>query len=148
MDWQESLAGCLRSRLRELTDSEEPGNLIIAWVNLGCLVEGTLMLFLSVYQEEYTRDLQAFRREGHTIEPGRLRLEALRQFLVKKHLLEPEWDEYVQLVQQRRNAVHWFRGAFLGDRKEFIKAVRRYLVFFRHINSSLPYPDWSPAGEF
>src|SRR5579859_1182306 len=57
LDWQVSLSESLGhwTGRKKISD----GDLILAWANLGSLVEGTMKLFLSVYYEDYKKDLHA-----------------------------------------------------------------------------------------
>jgi hypothetical protein len=142
LDWQVSLSATLRlwfpSGGSQLTD----GRLILAWANLGSLVEGTMKLFLSVFYADYSKDIDAFKKKnGKLIDPDVLTLERLRQFFTKKDLLSSEWESYVQHVQSRRNAIHAFEDKELGTGLEYEQAVRRYLKLVREINSRIPYPD-------
>ncbi|MDH5640755.1 MAG: hypothetical protein OEY28_05635 [Nitrospira sp.] len=141
LDWQVSLSEALRLWFpgdgRRLTD----GELILAWANLGSLVEGTMKLFLSVFYKDYEKDVDAFKKKDKLLDPDCLTLEQLRQFFKKKDLWSPEWDLYAQQVQARRNAIHAFQDKDVGNDVEYENAVRRYLVLVREINSRLPYPD-------
>src|SRR3990172_855008 len=66
LEWQVSLSESLRRWVGCTTD----GDLILAWANLGALVEGQLKLFLSVYYSDYARDLDAIRdRKQNLIDP-------------------------------------------------------------------------------
>src|SRR5277367_5623413 len=51
LDWQVSLSESLRYWIGE--DKLSDGDLILAWANLGSLVEGTMKLFLSVFYDDY-----------------------------------------------------------------------------------------------
>lgn len=142
LDWQVDLAGCLRDWLpaERLLDN---GHLILAWANLGALVEGTLKLFLSVYYKDYAKDVDAIKkRSGKLIDPDVLSLEPLRQFFVKRIWETGEnWDSLVGRVQQRRNAIHAFRDRDIGTFDDFYADLRLFLALLRRLNDQLPYPD-------
>jgi hypothetical protein len=70
-----------------------------------------------------------------------LGLEKLRNYCKAQKLLDAEGDALVELVQQRRNAIHAFKDRPIGDGIEFQNAVRSYLALLRTINDRLPYPD-------
>ena len=53
LDWQVSLSETLH--LWEL---------ILAWANLGALLEGTLKLFFSIYYSDFQTDIEALKRGG------------------------------------------------------------------------------------
>ncbi len=142
LDWQVSLSETLRLWFPSGGSQVTDGRLILAWANLGSLVEGTMKLFLSVFYADYSKDIDAFKKKnGKLIDPDVLTLERLRQFFVKKDLLSSEWESYVQHVQSRRNAIHAFEDKELGTGLEYEQAVRRYLKLVREINSRIPYPD-------
>ena len=62
--------------------------------------------------------------------------------------MDAESAALVELVQQRRNAIHAFRNRPIGDHGELVGAVRSYLTVRRTVNARLPYPDDSyVSGE-
>ena len=82
LNWQISL---VRS-IRRWCDAESEGDLILAWTNLGALVEGQMRLLLSAYYRAYVADIAAIRRRGEILDPDECRLEDLRQFFCSKYL--------------------------------------------------------------
>ena len=59
LDWLDSLSRTLGLRVQEVSEHvDEPSVIIIAWVHLRALVEGNLMLFLTVHLREYKSDFQ------------------------------------------------------------------------------------------
>lgn len=116
------------------------GDLILAWVNLGSLVEGTMMLFLSVYYDDYKNDLND---SGVLTEPDYLTLDKLKTYFNKQQILKHRkvFMEFIELVQKRRNAIHSFRNRDIGNHLEFYKAVSDYCEFIQYVRSMLPYPD-------
>jgi hypothetical protein len=148
LDWQASLSGSLRLWIREPPNALTPAELILAWGNLGSLVEGTIKTLLSVWYETYKADIDNLKKANASDNakqtshaPDRLGLEKLRNYCKIKGLLGAEGDALVELVQQRRNAIHAFKDRPIGDGVEFQKAVRSYLALLRAINGRLPYPD-------
>jgi hypothetical protein len=148
LDWQTSLSGSLRLWMREPSNALTPAELILAWANLGSLVEGTIKTLLSVWYETYKADIDNLKKANaydnakqvaHA--PDGLGLEKLRNYCKTNELLGAEGDALVELVQQRRNAIHAFKDRPIGDGNEFQKAVRSYLALLRAINGRLPYPD-------
>lgn len=139
LEWQVSLAQGLNRWLPSSAD----GELILAWAHLGALVEGQLKLFLSVWYNDYSTDVAAIRnRTGILQDPDSTTLEPLRQFFVKRIWTMPvDCNPYVQLVQQRRNAIHAFKIRNIGTFHEWREELRRHLTFIRDINGRLPYPD-------
>lgn len=139
-----SLSICLKIWLAEYLPDDKSGRLILAWTNLGSLVEGTMKLFLSVWYEDYKKDVEAIkkkgRKKGKLTDPDNLQLEPMRQFF-RKRIWDEDWDAWIQHIQQRRNAIHAYKNRDIGTFNEFFVDVRRYLEFLRYINSRLPYPD-------
>jgi hypothetical protein len=139
LEWQSSLAASLCKWL----DSNTDGDLILAWANLGALVEGQLKLFLSVYYNTYLIDAHAIKdRKGKIKCPDESSLEYLRQFFKKRiWTIENNWNSYIEHIQERRNAIHAFKTRNIGTFCEWKEDVRTHLAFIRYMNSRLPYPD-------
>ncbi|WP_234465147.1 MULTISPECIES: hypothetical protein [unclassified Pseudomonas] len=139
LEWQSSLAEELSTWCGSLSD----GQLILAWVNLGALVEGQMKLFLSVYYKEYLSDACAIKKKNGAIEdPDGVTLEPLILFFRQK-IWSPEedWEPWIRMVQQRRNAIHAFKAKTIGTTEELHTALEKLLEFVRFINGRLPYPD-------
>jgi hypothetical protein len=148
LDWQASLSASLRLWVRESNNALTPAELILGWVNLGSLIEGTLKTFLSVFYEDFNADIEAIKKAGaydfkknQIIEPDGIKLEALRQYFKSKFLLETDGLELIDLVQKRRNAVHAFQDKPIGNNYELHNSIRRYLVLLRYVHGHFPYPD-------
>ncbi len=75
-------------------------------------------------------------------------LETLKQFIRKKELFGKEWYLYIELIQQRRNAIHAYKDRSIGDKCEFYESVEKYLLLMRCVNSHLPYPDGGYVPRF
>ncbi len=140
LDLQVSLSVCLKIWLSEPFPEDKSGRLILAWSNLGSLVEGTMKLFLSVFYEGYKSDVEAIKNKGKLIDPDGLQLESMRQFF-RKRICGKEWDEWILHIQNRRNAIPAYKNRDIGTFEEFFADVRSYLKFLRYINSRLPYPE-------
>jgi hypothetical protein len=143
LDWQISLSKCLKIWIAGSQSEEKDGRLILAWSNLGSLVEGTMKLFLSVWYTSYKNDVEAIKKKGDLIDPDSLQLEQIRQFFRNRiwRKEDEDWDSWILKIQQRRNAIHAYKNRDIGTFNEFFIDVRRYLEFLRYINSRLPYPD-------
>lgn len=138
LDWQVELSKTLK--LWSFQEVEH-GQLIMAWANLGALIEGTLKLFLAAYYLDYIKDGENFKFKGEVVSPDSLALEKLKQFYRKKELLDNDWFPYIDLVQVRRNAIHAFKDRPIGNPLEFEKCVEKYLDLLITINGMLPYPE-------
>jgi len=138
LDWQVELSEAL---VLWSSDEINDGQLILAWANLGALIEGTLKLFLAIYYMDYKGDAESFKKKGKVIEPDSFGLEKLKQFFKKKSLLNDEQIAHIELVQQRRNAIHAFKDRPIGTKNEYHECVSKYLELMIDINNSIPYPD-------
>jgi hypothetical protein len=157
LDWQASLARQLKLFLLPENMKEE-GALILAWAALGSLTEGTMKLFLSVFNQHYLaekdkHDLKAIRdRTGKFIEADSLTLENIKVFFaariyrqwVRDHwkaIGEMDWIDWITKIQQRRNAIHAFKDRDIGTFDEFHGELGNYLNFMRKLTDAFPYPD-------
>lgn len=141
LDRQVSMSATLRFWLSDDVHELTDGELILAWANLGCLLEGTLKLFLSVWYVDYSNDVNALKKDKKTKDPDGVALGELKQFFSKTDLLSERWITYIGIVQQRRNAIHAFQNKELGSTADVRRSVREYLMLLRMINRRLPYPD-------
>lgn len=123
------------------------GDLILAWTNLGALLEGTLKLFLGVYYRDYIADAEktqfqkVFDTESGTHRaPDGLMLEALSQYFRKAKLLGNQELKLIAALQAKRNAIHAFMDRDIGTMKEFHDAVAAYQRLLDGLSSRLPYP--------
>lgn len=71
LEWQMSLA----QSLTRWPSTDSTGDLILAWANLGALVEGQLKLFLCVFYDDYKRDVDGIVRKMERIDPDTAALE-------------------------------------------------------------------------
>lgn len=147
LDWQVSLSASLRLWLHDPPDTLSDGDLILAWANLGTLIEGTLKLFLSVYYTDFRADAENLKKAGafdHKAQmsksPDGLTLEPLRKYVAARDLIGASGDALAKLVQERRNAIHAFKDRPIGDGWEFWQAVRDYLDMLSDLDDRLPYP--------
>lgn len=141
LEWQSALADCLHLWTHQLSD----GELILAWANIGTLVEGQLRLFLSVYYEDYVADADAKKdkKTGKLIDPDSITFEGLR-VLFQKSIWEASepWNDWVHFIQKRRNTIHAYRSneVGIGTTEELHEALRWLLEFVSMMDSRLPYP--------
>ncbi len=144
LDRQVQLSRTLRRSLRKPPANEHDGALILAWANLGSLVEGTMKWFLCVFVENYASHYKSVAKTAHAAEPDGLMFENLRQFFKEKVWDADEcaqWMPLVSSVQQRRNAIHAYKDRDIATFAEFRKAVEEYFCFLEYHHSRVPYPD-------
>lgn len=149
LDWTPSLA---RSLHRWAEPAVLPdGDLILAWANLGSILESSLRLFLGVYITAYQNsreDLEAINaieqrgvNQGQPYPPSSIQFEKIRQLLSRRAIFPADDLTFVGLVQARRNAIHAFNNREIGNAGEFRSAVATYRVFIAELATRLPYPD-------
>ncbi len=143
LDWQVSLSHCLKIWTGNWPQEECHGRLILAWTNLGSLMEGSMQLLLSVYYEDYLKDDERIMRKDKLIEPNQLGIEEMRHFFIKKVFLAKDmhWGDWIRHIQNKRNAIHAFRDRDIGSKQEFYKDLEKYLCFLNFIDNRLPYPE-------
>jgi len=143
LDWQVSLSKSLL-RWSPVPDGDEhDGALILAWANLGALVEGTMMWFLSVFHEDY-EDFGGVTRKRSLIEPDELHLHRLCQFFAETVWTASQkerWEPFVSRIRERRNAIHAYKDRSIGTAEEFGAAVIEYRSFLLEHEGQVPYPD-------
>lgn len=141
LDRQVSLSKCLKIWISYETKKYGEGALILAWANLGSLIEGTLKLYLVAYYNDYKQYDIFTDRKGEILDPDVLALDRLRVFFNKVKLWSDDWDSYVIQVRDYRNAIHAFKDREIGTFSDFEMCVKKYLKMIGEFNLSLPYPD-------
>ena len=160
LDWLTSLARSLSLWTEyEIPKNQCDGQLILAWTNLGALLEGSMKFLLSIWVQNYndaidTKSTPLFKnfRDRKTqlpIDPDGITLNKLREFFREEIWVEhgdaqhdnTDWNEWVMHIGRRRNAVHAYKDRELGTFDEFSKDVRTYLRFLdEQIVGRLPEP--------
>ena len=141
LDRQVSLSKCLNIWISDKILKHEDGALILAWANLGSLIEGTLKLYLAAYYDDYQQEDIFKDKKGEMADPDGLTLEKLKVFFNKVDLWSKDWASYVSKVQQYRNAIHAFKDKEIGTFSDFEMCVKKYLEMIGEFNLGLPYPD-------
>lgn len=136
-----TLTCCLCTQNRNYPDQEDEGQLLLAWVNLGAVVEGILKTFLAAFVLDYTKN-PVIDKNGQAVALTSLGLDDLRKFYKSKNLLLCESHlDWIAHIQKNRNAIHIYTDKKLWTWDQF----RRDLIEYRHvlqkINESLPYPE-------
>lgn len=125
-------------------DSMTDGELILARVNMGSLVECWLKFFYCIYCEDYYSN-PIVNRKGTVIEPNDMKLETLKVF--SRGLLwetGDDLDKWVEQVQLQRNAIHAFNFRDIGKPIDYEFDMITYYNFIEMIVSRLPD---SPANR-
>jgi len=155
LDWLVSMSHTLGLWIvDEVPSNQFDGRLILAWANLGSLVEGTMKFFLSVYASNYSDTVNRNRADsifkklwdnhkGQPKEVDGLMLDVLREFFRNEIWIGPnksKWDAWVAHIRDRRNTIHAYRDRDLGTFEEFFEDVRTYLEFLAGMAGRLPPP--------
>jgi hypothetical protein len=141
LDWQVSLSKSLLLWIKIPSNEIDDGILILAWTNLGALVEGSMKLLLSVYYEDYKADVEIRKKIKCEGDPDEITFEKAKQFIIKRvnHIYAP-FGDFISLVQKRRNAIHAFKDKEIGTIREFIDNINTYKDFLFFLDEHLPYP--------
>jgi hypothetical protein len=151
LDWLSSLSHSLYKWEKKSIVDAEQGDLILAWCNLGALVEGTLKFFLSVYYENYTSDINIIVKRKKEIDPDGAMLNDLREFFKKSVWTNDEREEknnWLELIQNRRNAIHAYKDREIDNFDFFRLQVKNYLGFLMDLLGRVPYPDVNYGPDF
>lgn len=140
LDRQISLSHCLKIWIKDKCLEKEEGALILAWANLGSLVEGTMKLFLCVHLEDYKNDPAAEKKKGKILNPDGFTLGQLHKFFQKNNLLPDNFMIFIKNVQNYRNNIHAFENKPIGSIEEFYAALKKYLEMIEDVDTGLPYP--------
>lgn len=116
------------------------GELILAWVNLGSLVECWFRFFYCAYYEDYSNNPKMKRNVALEPDDKDMSFEDLKQYSNGILWGNPRDTLYrwVDKVQKYRNAIHAFHFRNIGTSSEFILDIGCYLSFIEEITSSLP----------
>jgi len=143
MDRLVSLSHSLRLWTEPCAAEDQEGRLILAWANLGILVEGTMTWLLCVFENDYAKKPMKT-KNGSDLRPNRLRFEEMCRFFSEHIWIDSqrtEWDDWLTMVRNRRNAVHAFNQRDIGDWNDWRQAVVHYLDFIGELDGRVPYPD-------
>jgi hypothetical protein len=143
LDRQASLARMLRHWADDFQDDEMEGALILAWANLGALIEGSMKWFLCVHATSYECDPVVL-ESGRQLEPEGLFFGRMCRFF-EEHVWMPgqveQWRDWINMVRERRNAIHAYQDRPIGTFKEFHAAVIGFREFLITLDGQVPYPD-------
>lgn len=150
LNWIVELTDCLSIWINKGENLTE-GELILARVNMGTLVESWLKLFYCVFYTNYLKNPE-FDKKGKIIEPNNMRYEDLKKFSIGKL-----WDNtndleyiWVDKIQHMRNAIHAFNYKDIGTPKDFTEDLEKYYDFVENIYYRLPpiedYIEKYPEG--
>jgi len=144
-----SLAHTLSIWFIEAKREEHDGRLILAWANLGALLEGTLKFFLCVFLSDYRKNPIAKNRREGTIDPDQLTLNDLKGFYEKYVWIESQrkiWSPWLQNMIEVRNSIHAFRDRDIYSFEIFHKRTSEYLDLLIDLFDGVPWPSELDRG--
>lgn len=122
------------------------GELVLARVNIGAVVESWLKFFYCIYYHDYIEsykekgnDYNIISRKGKMTQPEKLSFEELKNFSIGK-LWEDKSDtlKWIEKVQHQRNSIHYFYPKDIGTQQEFLNDVEELYKFVCDIEDRLP----------
>ncbi len=140
LDRQVELSRTLSIWLEPPSDNDSEGRLILAWANLGVLVEGTMKWFLCVFEHDYAKAPETD-RHGNRVEPDDVWFARLCNYFMRQVGQTPEFDRLCTRIRKRRNAIHAYSDRPIGTWAEWNESVIDYRRFLIHFALAVPYPD-------
>ena len=140
LNWMNDLTDSLDIWIAKSLDMTD-GELILAWTNLGALVECWLRFFYCAYYEDYMKSPK-LGKKGKPLEPDdkAMTFDYLIQY--SKGIL---WDSlqdplylWVYQIQHYRNAIHAFSYREIGHPSDFILNIAQYSLFVDEVIDRLP----------
>jgi hypothetical protein len=147
LDRQVELSRTLAIWLEPPTEHDSDGRLILAWANLGTLVEGTMKWFLCVFANDYA-NAPEFDRNGNRVDPDDIWFAKLCRYFVRQVGQTAKFDRLCSRIRARRNSIHAFTDRPIGTWDEWYECVIDYRRFLIHFALSVPYPDEQFAMPF
>lgn len=140
LDWMSDLTNSLDIWVAKSLDMTD-GELILAWTNLGALVECWLRFFYCVYYEDYMKNPK-LGKKGKPLEPDDKAMSFDYLIQYSKGIL---WDNlqdplylWVYKIQHYRNAIHAFCYREIGHPSDFILDIEQYSLFVDEVIDRLP----------
>ncbi|PEZ01342.1 hypothetical protein CN326_21565 [Bacillus sp. AFS018417] len=144
LDWLVSLSYSLYKWENDPEQEAKYGDLILAWSNLGAIVEGSMKFFLSVFYENYKIDSNAITQWGQQVDPDGAMFNGLKNFFEKSVWSDVERqdkNDWLTMIQGKRNAIHAYRDRQIDNFDFFRKQVKNYLSFLIDLLERVPHPD-------
>jgi hypothetical protein len=143
MDRQLCMAHALKRWHERLLQNEAPGELVMAWTNLGSVIEGALKIYMCVYYEDWLKDADAPISNGKKLSPDDTFFDRLIRFTLKKGLFHPKDTKLLETVRDQRNLIHPMKTGAVLDRPAFFGAVMQAAALVAQVEHRLPYPNWN-----
>jgi len=137
LNWHIELTNTLEIWLNKGLDMTD-GELILAYANLGAVVESWLKFFYSVYYDDYCKNPIIIKNK--MVEPEGMKFEMLKNFSVEKLWNNKESEGYIWVdsIQHKRNAIHSFQFRAIGTPATFLDDIEHLYDFVDDVLSHLP----------
>ncbi|MCW2366600.1 hypothetical protein M2341_002047 [Sphingobium sp. B7D2B] len=122
------------------------GDLVLAWTNLGAVLEGALRLFLTVFLADYLKDKKmlesrAFNKKYQVLTlPSNLTFDNMLDAYEKSELLPNNQLALCRRLQHNRNAIHAFKLRDVETDEAFQVALRELAALMRSLDGRMPRP--------
>lgn len=138
LEWMVELTNCLALWI-DKGKTMSVGELILARVNLGALVEAWLRFFYYVFCVDYWKKPKT-KKSGSAIKIEKLEFEDLKTFSIGILWDDVKNKEYlwVDKIQSMRNSIHILQYRDIGNAEDFLKDIEEYYNFVHHILECLP----------
>lgn len=136
IDWMVDLTNALHTWIEKGENMTE-GELILARINIGILVECWLRFFYSVYKTDYLKDTRKLPRKS----PDKnATFQELQEFStgVLWDNNEDSMYKWINRVRESRNAVHAFLYHDIGSNNQFLDDIEELYKFVDNIVMTLP----------
>lgn len=143
LQWLDELTVALKIWI-DKGDTMTDGELILAHVNLGAVVEAWLMFFYTVFYDDYCqapiKKKDKKTGEEKSVEPSDASFEQLKQFSNCKISDGTNTSDYkwIDSIQKKRNAIHAFRHRDIGTLEQFFSDFSYLYVFLQHVVDHFP----------
>jgi len=136
LHWQVSLAYSLSDNHPEKQGVESSGRKLLAWINLACLVEGTLKLYIAVCGNT-DRNLPIVDSNQQLVAPDNVGLAVVRDYTRDTAMLSDEMTRFVGKIVKMHDLVHGYHDADLLGEEDYELAVSDYLRLLNHVDIHL-----------
>ena len=127
--------------LDDNSELEEKGLLLQSWISLGAILEGTMLLFLSIYNHSYDND-PVLNRDNKKIKIKELKLFDLIKYFFDKEegiFKGGTFDENeVHIIRIEKDLVHLFNNKLLKSWNDFSHYLKIVIELLLELISRLP----------
>jgi len=143
LDWLIDLTNSL-SIWEDIGLNMTQGDIVLAYANLGALIEGWLKLFYCVHLSDYKASPMVIPTKP---KPRKVRFEDLTLAQLIDHGdnvlwdTKSDWGKWAHKIRRWRNCIHAFDANSIGSPQEYLDDVGRFGDFVNLIDNQIPYPE-------